>query len=250
MTRVGEVDETLLLATAGLLLLAAFFDLLDGALARMMRAESEFGGFFDSIADAVTFGVAPSVIVLKSLSVEPKTTLSFLITGAALIYSISGVLRLCRFSVQHLQEKEDPNLALERKKNFVGLPIPAAASAIVSLNLLIASTPSLFPLSWHPLILASALFFCGYLMVSRLRFPSFKALHFRVRNFQIVLFVVFISVFLFYGLLNHFPWVFAGLSLGYILLSLVLSLTRFITGRRIKQLEDFDPLPDDEEFGV
>ena len=60
-----------------LLLAAAFADLLDGAVARAIRAESEFGVIFDSLADAISFGVAPSVLLLKSLSLEQGTGLSF-----------------------------------------------------------------------------------------------------------------------------------------------------------------------------
>ncbi len=67
----GEVDQHVLMATAGILILAAFADLLDGALARAIKAESDFGGIFDCLGDAITFGVGPSVIVLKSLSILP-----------------------------------------------------------------------------------------------------------------------------------------------------------------------------------
>src|SRR4029079_12520558 len=99
MTPLGEATYAVLSATAGILLLAAFADLLDGAVARAMKAESEFGGLFDSMADAVNFGVAPSIIVLKSLSISPGIELSYLLTTAAMVYTVCGVLRLVRFSV-------------------------------------------------------------------------------------------------------------------------------------------------------
>src|SRR5438270_194223 len=73
MTPVGEATAQVLTATAGILLLAAFADLVDGAVARVIKAESEFGGIFDTLADAISFGVAPSIIILKSLSVAPGT---------------------------------------------------------------------------------------------------------------------------------------------------------------------------------
>ena len=57
----GQVDFHLLTLTAGLMLLAAFADVMDGAVARVMHAESDFGIYFDSMSDAITFGVAPSV---------------------------------------------------------------------------------------------------------------------------------------------------------------------------------------------
>ena len=83
-----------------LLLVAAFADLLDGAVARAIRAESEFGVVFDSLADAVSFGVAPSVLLLKALSLEPGTGLSFYAMLGCLLYSICGVLRLVRYNVK------------------------------------------------------------------------------------------------------------------------------------------------------
>ena len=74
----SEVGLDILTSIAGILVLAAFADLLDGAIARAMKAESEFGGFFDSLADAITFGVAPSVIILKSSKISyGPTSLSF-----------------------------------------------------------------------------------------------------------------------------------------------------------------------------
>ena len=148
MTPIGSADENVLKVAAGLLLLAGFFDLLDGALARAMNAESEFGGFFDCLADAISFGVAPSVIVIKSLSLNPGTPLSFFVTTGALIYSVCGVLRLVRFNVTSRQVQGNQELEIANKKNFTGLPIPAAAAALVSLNLFLIS-PDL--LDWFTL---------------------------------------------------------------------------------------------------
>ena len=82
----GEVDLQALLQVTGILLLAAFSDLLDGAVARAIKAQSEFGGTFDTLADAISFGVAPSIIVLKSLAIVPGTSFSFLITAAAMVF--------------------------------------------------------------------------------------------------------------------------------------------------------------------
>src|ERR1700722_7625358 len=67
MAPLSEVTPHLLTVMAGIFLLAALADLMDGAVARMMKAESEFGGIFDSLSDAISFGVAPSVVILKSI---------------------------------------------------------------------------------------------------------------------------------------------------------------------------------------
>lgn len=250
MTPVGEANLHILTVTTGILLLAAFADLVDGAVARALKAESSFGSFFDSLADAITFGVGPSVIVLKSLSIAPGTPFSFLLATGAMIYSVSGVLRLVRFNVMNLQVKEDPELRDSSKKNFTGLPIPAAAAAIVSLNLFLVSDEfkALIELSENSRawILFLALLVIGYFMISRWKFPSLKTLQIKVASFKMVFWTVISAVLLFYGISNHFPVTFFLFAWGYVIAAWTLSIARVIAGRRSKALEDFEPEPDDE----
>jgi CDP-diacylglycerol--serine O-phosphatidyltransferase len=245
MTALGEANLHLLTLTAAILLVAALADLLDGLVARMLKAESPFGSFFDSISDAITFGVAPSIIVLKSLSIQPGTESSFLMTAAAMIYSVSGVLRLVRFNVSAIEPNEE-----NPQKHFTGLPIPAAAGAIVSLNLFLVSSElkSLMTLTeeTRSILLFIAMVVIGYFMISRWKFPSLKSLHIKVSSFKIVFLTVLIAIFLFYGILNHFPVVFFAISWGYVIVASGLSIARLIAGRKAKALEDFEPEPDDE----
>src|SRR5262249_1723143 len=154
----------------------------------------------------------PSVIVLKSLSIPAGTEHSFLITTAAIIFSVCGVLRLVRFNILSNQAKSDEQLLLESKKNFTGLPIPASAMAAVSVNLFLISDEfrTFFSLSdsarfWS---LFAILILLGYLMISRWKFPSLKRLNIRVASFQLVLFTVLTAVLVVYGLLHHFAVVF------------------------------------------
>ncbi len=228
-----------------ILLVAAFADLLDGAIARAIRAESEFGVIFDSLADAVTFGVAPSVLLLKALSIEPGTGLSFYAMLGCMLYSICGVLRLVRFNVKSAEAKGNAEAIAAQKKHFTGLPIPASALAAVSANLLIAS-----PLvdNWCPMsqdakaiVLSSIMIVLGYFMVSRWKFPSSKALHFRVPSFQLVFLAVILAIFIIYGVLYFLPIMLSVITWGYILLAWVLSLIRLIAGKKSKTLEDFEP---------
>lgn len=249
MVAPGQANYQVLVATAGILLLAAFADLLDGAIARAMKAESDFGGLFDSLADAITFGVGPSIIVLKSLSIESGTELSFLLTTAAMVYSVCGVLRLVRFNITNQLAKGDQNLIDANKKNFTGLPIPASAAAVVSANLFLASDEfrSVFVISeparaW---ILFFVLSVCGYFMISRWKFPSLKSLHIRVASFQLVFLTVVSAVFIFYGILHHFAIVFFIITWVYLILAWVLSIIRLISGKKSKTLEDFEPEPDE-----
>ncbi len=251
MTPVGEADYFVLLATAGILILAAFADLLDGALARAIKAESAFGGLFDSLADAVSFGVAPSVVVLKTLSLPAGTPLSFFITTAAMVFSVCGVLRLVRFNVvQSHERKEELTLWRNSNKNFTGLPIPAAAAAVISTNLFLISPQGQ---QWFHLseegrtwVLLFLMLFLGYLMISRWKFFSFKALQIRITSFFLVIITVISAAILLWGFIHHFPLLFALLSWAYLLTALSLSCVRIIAGSQSKTLVDFEP--DDTGF--
>lgn len=248
MLPVGEIDYHVLLVTAGILLLAALADLCDGAIARIMKAESDFGGIFDSLADAISFGVAPSVIVLKTLSVVPGTEMSYFLTLAAMIFSVCGILRLARFNATQMVNTIEPT---HGNKNFTGLPIPAAAAVAVSTNLFLVS-PELYAFvnvdstvrAW---ILAVTLLILGYFMISRWKFPSLKSLHVRVASFELVFLTVLSAVLIFYGLLHHFAVVFVVVSWTYVITAWVLSILRVVSGRRSHMLIDYEPEPDPSE---
>lgn len=235
--------------SAFLLLLAALADWIDGTIARVMHAESEFGFLFDSLADTVSFGVAPAVLMLKSLSLEQGTTLSVCAVIGAMLYSICGILRLVRFNVKETEEKESHSLSTQRKKHFTGLPIPAAALAAVAVNLLF-SDPRLDLLyssseMAKTITLTSAMIILGYFMVSRLKFPSAKALHFRVPSFHLVFITVIVALFLLYGILYFFPITLIITTWSYIIIGWTLALIRLIAGKKSKTLQEYEP--DEEE---
>lgn len=251
MTPLGTVDYPFLAAISGILLLAAFADLIDGALARAMKAESEFGGLFDSLADAISFGVSPSVIILKSLSISPTTEPFFALITAAMVFSLCGVMRLVRFNILAQKAKEDLSLITANKKNFTGLPIPAAAAAAVSavLFLVFAQEEKWFNISsktqgW---IMFCALILLGYFMISRWKFFSFKALQIRVASFQLVFLTVIFAIVIFYGVLNYFPIVFLLVTWGYVFVAWALSVIRIIACRKSHTLEDFEPEEEETE---
>jgi len=249
MIEPGSGTFQVLNVSALLLLVAAFADWIDGAVARAIRAESEFGFMFDSLADAISFGVAPSVLLLKSLSLEPGTGLSFFAILGVLLYSICGVLRLVRFNVKVNEIKGDAQAMAAQKKHFTGLPIPAAALAAVSANLFLSSpfAERLFSISEEvrAIVLICVMIVLGYFMVSRWKFPSAKALHFRVPSFQLVFLTVIMTSFFLYGILYFFPVVFFSVTWFYIIIGWTLSLIRLIAGKKSRTLEDFEP--DEEE---
>jgi len=102
-----------------LIILAAFLDFLDGMVARLSRSSSRLGVEMDSLADIVSFGVAPGVMII-SFSLISQANWAWIL---AFVYIMAGSFRLARFGL---------SASLEEKTNFVGLPIPSAAIAIVS----------------------------------------------------------------------------------------------------------------------
>ena len=248
MLQPGQVTYQNVLAAVSILLVAAFLDVLDGMIARKMNAESSFGGQFDSLADAVSFGVAPSVVALKTLSVEAGTSIAFFVTLGAIIYSICGILRLVRYNVNRYEAQgNEEKMALE-KASFTGLPIPAAAAIMISTTLFFSSDDaklfsSLGSLDIHDraVMTTCVSVVLGYFMVSRWKFPSLKTLNLRVSSFQVVLIIAFLAAVILVGALHHFPLLFAGISWCYLIVSWVLSCVRKILGKRVQSLDDFDP---------
>ncbi|MBS0622490.1 MAG: CDP-alcohol phosphatidyltransferase family protein [Verrucomicrobia bacterium] len=241
----GMASYPFVLVSCLMLLLAAIADVLDGATARLIRAESDFGVVFDSLSDGITFGVAPAVLTLKTVSLDPENKISLLLTTGAMLFAVCGVLRLVRYSVNKRAGSKDEG------PFFIGLPIPAAAAAIASATLLLAS-PQLeeFIVMSDPtrgVILSALLLLVGYFMVSRWKFPGIRFLNFRPWSYNLIFLTVALSVAIFYGILRYFPFVFAGLSWGYILTSWALSIIRILTGKKVASLASFDP---DEEAPV
>ncbi len=249
MVEPGSGDYEVVRTSAILLLVAALADFIDGALARAIHAETEFGFVFDTLADTVSFGVAPSVLMLKTLTLEQGSFLSFFGATGAMVYSLCGVLRLVRFNVKASEAKKNLELQAAQKKNFTGLPIPAAAAAAISANLFFLSP--LFQ-KWvdfaqadRAITLSCIMIFLGYLMVCRLKFPSLKLLHLKIPSFHLAFLAVVVAVFVLYGILYFFAEILLLFAWSYIALSLVLSLIRLIMGKQSKTLEDFEPEPDD-----
>lgn len=250
MLQPGAGNFEVVHTSALLLLVAALADFIDGAIARAIKAESEFGFVFDTLADSISFGVAPSVLLLKTLSLEHGTFLSFFAATGAMVYSLCGVLRLVRFNVKTVEARGNIELEMAQKKHFTGLPIPAAAAAALSANLLFLD-PTLtqylaFSAPLKAEVLSSLMLFLAYLMVCRLKFPSLKVLQFRVSTFEKALLTMVGAIGVLYGVIYFFPLTLAVLSWAYIAISLILALIRFIAGKKSKTLVEFEP--DEEDF--
>jgi CDP-diacylglycerol---serine O-phosphatidyltransferase len=157
-------------AAVWLILLACVFDLLDGRLARLGGNESPFGREFDSLADIVSFGVAPALMVYRIVLHQFERT-GWLIAS---VYVICGALRLARFNCLATANSVSAN------KEFRGFPIPAAAGLIASLTLFLLwldeKNREIGQGKW---ILMFLIIFLSWMMFSRFRYPSFKSLNLR-----------------------------------------------------------------------
>ena len=155
------------------ILLACIFDLFDGRVARMGGHESPFGREFDSLADLISFGVAPAFlvhrIVLRDVFPEHPELGWFI----ASIYLICGAFRLARFNVLSMQPGGSG-------REFVGFPIPSAAALVASLTLFIMWVEEKdFPKGKWRFLLPVLMLFLSWMMVSQVRYPSFKSLNLR-----------------------------------------------------------------------
>jgi CDP-diacylglycerol---serine O-phosphatidyltransferase len=143
---------------AVLIIAAAVLDALDGRVARWTHSTSEFGEEYDSLADLVSFGVAPAVLAYSwGLSDFPRP--GFV---ASFLFVVCGSMRLARFNIQ---------TKVADKKYFVGLPIPAAAGTIATLVL--ATPERLVDRFWMAGLLVLTILL-SYLMISTIRYRSFK----------------------------------------------------------------------------
>lgn len=227
-----EVDvKGLLISSSILLLLAGFFDMMDGMVARALRAESDFGLNFDSLADAITFGIVPSVLFLKTIVVERETFSYFALIGAAMIFSMCGVLRLVRFNVKSKEGVLSDNKSLT-KSLFTGLPIPAAALAAVSLNLLMSypyiDTWINYTEANRAYIVGGGMIILSYLMISLSKFPNLRTFAFHFTDFRVIVSLTVVALLLIYGLVHSFAITLFILTWGYIFFGLGYSWTRFL----------------------
>ena len=198
---------------------AVVFDGLDGRIARMTNSCSEFGGQIDSLADVVTFGLAPAILAylwgVRALSPESPYSLHLQQIGWIVCFGflVCGAMRLARYNIQ--STKPSPS-GSEPEKPFVGMPIPAGAAMIAAavhfapepLEHWVAGT------LWNLLV-----GFLAYLMVSTLKYPSFKHvdLKSRKRYVHFVLLAMLMALIYYYSqivlLLMAAGYAFSGLGL-------------------------------------
>lgn len=212
-----------------LILLACFFDLLDGRLARMTGQSSSFGREFDSLADVVSFGVAPALLMHDIVLAEFEQSMAGLGWLIACIYLVCGAMRLARFNCLAAMPHQGGST------HFRGCPIPVAAGVIVSLTLfLLWLDGSNREIGRWRYALPVLMLILSYLMVSNVEYPSFKAVNFRTRrSFHWVL----VSILVLFFTVRYWQWMPMVLFVSYLAYGLV---RPWISRQWRQQLEEED----------
>lgn len=178
-------------AAAWFVFLALIFDGLDGRVARLTNTASHFGVEFDSLADIVAFGVAPALLMYLYAGHEYGR----IGIGASALFIIFGAVRLARFNVT--TSRIEPTV-------FIGLPIPTAAIMVSIAVLLLERYPDASVPKW---VLLPFAVFLSVLMVSNIRYPSFKKVNFKTFHFMRFLTLVIVAA------LGVFVYPIEGMSL-------------------------------------
>ena len=183
---------------------AVLFDMLDGRIARMTKTTTEIGVQLDSIADVVTFGLAPAVLAYVwgyGATLSEGSDLHRLAWFLSFMYLMCGAFRLARFNVQSSRPRilAEGTIKVD-KKSFVGLPIPVAGgliAAIIHFNPLPLISYGADRARLYSVLLMLLVGFLSVLMVSTLRFSSFKTVGTRRRSMRTIMAVVAVGMLIF-----------------------------------------------------
>ncbi len=218
-------------AAIWLILASCIFDLLDGRLARLGGNESSFGREFDSLADVVSFGVAPALMVYRIVLHEfPR--MGWIIAS---LYLVCGALRLARFNCLAASDSVAAN------KEFKGFPIPAAAGVIASITLFMLWLDDrgrdIGNGKW---VLAVLMVFLSWMMFSGFKYPSFKSINWRTTRslprFIAIVFVLVVTA-------MYYEWMPAVIFVSYLLYGFLRPfLSRKLKEEIEEEAEDDEPL--------
>lgn len=216
-----------------LILFAMFFDTIDGRVARLTKTQSAIGVQLDSLADVISFGVAPAVLVYR-WSLEALGVLGLLVSFA---HIACGTIRLARFNVLTTGTGGAPK---KPSKYIVGLPIPAAAGILISL--VVANQYSVSKaLPGSPVLILGVVAALSFFMVSTVRFRSFKDLKISWRTITFAVIAIGSTVFIAFRF--HISFALVWFLTGYIFIGIIealFRLSRRATGRPVDVEEAAD----------
>jgi CDP-diacylglycerol--serine O-phosphatidyltransferase len=228
----GENWQHTYLVSIYCILAACVFDLLDGRLARLGGKESPFGREFDSLADVVSFGVAPALLLFKVVLHNIPHQVGWLIAG---FYLVCGALRLARFNIAATYSLGTGT------RDFTGFPIPAAAGVISSITLLIISnysTEEALRAGYADVCLAALMLFLSFMMFSKFEYPSFKGFNLRTQ-FSLPKFIGLVFLLLLTAIYR--TWMPAVLFVSYLLYGFLRPFMSRAMRREIEEEDDDAP---------
>ncbi len=215
-----------------LLIFSMFFDLMDGRVARLTKTQSAFGLQLDSLADLVSFGVAPALLVYQwVLHRHPIAGLL-----ASFCFIACAAIRLARFNVLSSSATGAP---VSPSKYIIGLPSPPASGILISLVVANHAMDDALGDPRYTFVILAMTVLLGLLMVSNVRFRSFKDLRFNMATLTLVLFVVASSAFVWQRFKPQF--VLVWLLSFYVLIGVIETLrhwARKLLGSRKKEVTD------------
>lgn len=187
--------------------IAALFDGLDGRVARAIGAQSPFGEQFDSLSDLLAFGVAPAIL-MYSWSLNDLGRIGL---AACFVYTACAAFRLARFNVQ---------IGVVDKRYFIGVASPLAAVMVISLVLVARDFPAVFDLreSGVQVLNAAVIVSVGLLMISNIKYYSFKTVDRKRVPFAVLPIIVFVMAAVTYNI-----------PVGILVISLIYALSGFVT---------------------
>ena len=256
----GTSDEELLYKASLAIVFGLLFDGADGRIARLTKTQSDLGMQLDSLADVITFGVAPAILVYRWGLLE----LGRFGLVVAFVFTACGALRLARFNVLAMREQAEkaskaekakkapppeahaPGEAKQKPAQFIGLPIPIAANMIVAL-VLTNHAIGVTEISNHAAIAAFVLIL-SYLMISRVRFRSFKDLRLNKRSIAVIVVLAVVAVFTFVQI--NGPAVLVILLSLFVVLGLAEEVVFYRRRKREELAEKKAGEPDDNEAEV
>ena len=233
-------NQTYFHSAIWLILIACIFDMLDGRLARRGGHESDFGREFDSLADVVSFGVAPAMMLYKI--VLQNFSYGWMVS---FLYLLCGALRLARFNCIAARGSG-------ADKDFRGFPIPAAAGVIASVTLFVLwyEQPDRELGHWKYLLpsvmkygLLALMIFLSFMMFSKFKYPSFKALNWRTKgSIPRFIFIFLLLIFT----VQKYQWMPALIFISYLLYGF---LRPFLSHRMRHEIEEAEEEEDADEPG-
>lgn len=211
---------------------SCLFDLLDGRLARLGGQDSPFGQEFDSLADIISFGMAPAMLLSRAV-LFPLGNVGWAI---ALIYLVCGAMRLAKFNCLAMLPKTNQSSGA-----FRGLPIPMAAGFIASLTFLLVNLyENDHELGFWKYVLAAAMLGLSLLMMSNIPYPSFKKVDWKTRGSLGAILIAVILIFITIQFYHFMPVVLFSTYLLY-------GFVRPLISQRLRKEIEVNTEPDENE---